>query len=140
MKRVVAFVKKFLFTSGVEEKENVLATPSGFVPLPGIHYVPAADEPSLFSATPGVINSRWTAWYLRRNKAHGYKLMEATAVSIQRQLALEPPRTFAPGYLPALLVSYPLVISFEWVIWYKYEFNVSFEQAHEHARMLSYKE
>lgn len=105
-----------------------------------LHYVPAADEPSLFTNKKGEINPRWAAWYFKRNTNHGYMKMLMEADLIRRRLAIEPPRDYDNTFLPDIVVGKPLVISFAWIIWYKHEFEVSFEEAYHEARFITHAE
>lgn len=139
MKRMVVYVKR-LFFMYMNPPATELTSSSGFEPIPGIHYVPAADEPSLFGDGPDGINSRWIAWYLKRNTNKGYVHTIVAANQIRMGLNCEPPRVYSNRYLPPILVGPSKLISLEWVIWYHYEFGVGLGDAHQIAVSITGRE
>lgn len=98
-----------------------------------LHYKPADDEPSIFSETPNHINERWASWWLRRNPSKGHLALWDEACRIKQMLATEHPRQVDKNTVPDLLVGRPLVVSLNWVIWYKYSFDCSWIEAHQHG-------
>jgi len=139
MKRMILHLKR-LFSLYILPPEAEPRIPSGFVAVPRVHYIPAVDEPSVFGAEPHGVNTRWLAWFLKRNITLGYPAALKAVDDIKKGLALEPPRHYCNGYLPPVLVGPNKVISLEWVIWYSYSFGVSFEEAHQTAVCITHRE
>lgn len=132
MKRMIVYVKR-LFSLYMNPPAMESASVSGFEPIPHVHYIVSPDEPSLFGNGPDGINRAWLSWYLKRNTSKGYMaaILEANRIIIS--LTNEPPRGFSNRYLPTILVGTAKQISLEWVIWYRYEFEVGLEDAHQIA-------
>lgn len=139
MKRFFQRVKQHINTVMPHQPSTVIATPVIVRKEANmLHYQPADDEPSLFTTKVGEINPAWMSWYIRKHTSSGYMAMLAEAGRIHQQLLTESPREYPHGYLPDILVGIPLCVSFNWVIWYKYEYNVSFEEAHEAGWLFRY--
>jgi hypothetical protein len=139
MKRMIVYLKQ-LFSLYVKSHPKECSTVSGFKGIPNVHYLPAADEPSLFGNGPEGINRDWLAWYFKKNTSHGYVAAIIEANRIKLGLMSEPIRHYNPRYLPPILIGPCKSISFEWVIWYSYEFDVGFEDAHQIAVNITGKE
>lgn len=139
MKRMVVYVKRLL-SLYINPPALEPVSGSGFEPIPHVHYVPAADEPSLFGNGPDGINRSWLAWYMKRNTSKGYMAAILAANQIKIGLGYEPPRVYSNRYLPPILVGSTKQISLEWVIWYRYEFDVGLEDAHQIAVSITGRE
>lgn len=98
-----------------------------------LHYQPADDEPSIFSDNPSKINHRWASWWLKRNPSKGHLALYDEVNRIKHMLVTEHPRQVDKNSIPDLLVGKPLTISLKWVIWYKYTFDCSYIEAHQHG-------
>jgi len=101
--------------------------------LDRLHYQPADDEPSIFSETPNHINERWASWWLRRNPSKGHLALWDEANRVKQQLVTEHPRQVDMNTVPDLLAGKPLTPTLKWVIWYKYAFDCTWIEAHQHA-------
>lgn len=132
MKRMIVYVKR-LFSLYLNPPALESSSVSGFEPIPHAHYVVSPDEPSLFGDGPDGISQAWLSWYLKRNTSEGYMAAIKEANQIKISLINEPPRIFSNRYLPTILVGNAKQISLEWVIWYRYEFDVGLEDAHQIA-------
>ena len=139
MKRMMVYIKRF-FSLHLNPPAMTTSSVSGFKPIPHIHYIPAPDEPSLFGNGPDGINRGWLSWYLKNNTSKGYVAAIATGNQIKIGLSSEPPRSYNPRYLPAILIGSSKQISLEWVIWYHYEFDVELETAHQIAVSITGRE
>ena len=139
MKRMIVYIKRLFALYRIQHKAEC-STVSGFTPIPNVHYVPAADEPSLFGNGPEGISRDWLAWYFKRNTTHGYMAAIVAANYIKLGLMSEPVRHYSPRYLPPVLLGPCKSISLEWVIWYAYEFDVGFEDAHQEALKITGRE
>lgn len=139
MKRMIVYVKR-LFFMYMDSPVSKPISGSGFEPIPHVHYVPSPDEPSLFGDGPDGINNNWLAWFLKKNTSKGYLAAITTANQIRMGLGCEPPRTYSNRYLPPILVGPSKQISLEWVIWYRYEFEVTLEGAHQIAVSITGRE
>lgn len=139
MKRMIVYLKR-LFSLYTTPSTSDPSSVSGFEPIPHVHYMPAPDEPSLFGNGPDGINRAWLAWYLKNNTNKGYMAALMAANQIKIGLNNEPPRTYNNRYLPTILIGPGKQISFEWVIWYHYEFEMGLEDAHQVAVNITGKE
>lgn len=98
-----------------------------------LHYQPADDEPTIFSETPNHINERWASWWLKRNPSKGHLALWEESNRIKQMLVTEHPRQVDKNVAPDLLVGKPLAVSLNWIIWYKYAFDCTWIEAHQHA-------
>lgn len=139
MKRMIVYLKRLL-SLYIDPPVFVPSSVSGFEPIPHVHYVPALDEPSLFGNGPDGVNRAWLSWYLKKNTSKGYMAALVAAHKIRIGLNNEPARVYSNSYLPPILIGPGKQISFEWVIWYRYEFDWGFEDAHQIAVNITGKE
>lgn len=139
MKRMIVYVKR-LFSLYLNPPATWSDSDSGFEPIPHVHYVTGPDEPSMFGDGPEGLNRNWLAWYMRNNTNKGYMAAIADGNQIKLGLGHEAPRIYSFRYLPPILVGPSKLISLEWVIWYRYEFEVTLEEAHQIAINITGKE
>ena len=96
-------------------------------------YQPANDEPCVFANSHRKpVNPGWIAWYIRKNPRVSFAEVYKRGEELIKRLENEPHRDVDPNVEPVKYFGPPdtQVLRLEWVIWYRYTYNVGFGSAY----------